>query len=57
MTVDEPRDFDLIEYLIKQLGTEKTWIEYTNYIIDNDLTKMNDQIIRNEGFLKSLKND
>jgi spore coat polysaccharide biosynthesis protein SpsF (cytidylyltransferase family) len=57
MTVDEPRDFDLIEYLIKQLGTEKTWLEYTNYIIDNDLTKMNDQIIRNEGLLKSLKND
>ena len=57
MTVDEPRDFDLIEYLITQLGTEKTWLEYTNYIIDNDLTKMNDQIIRNEGLLKSLKND
>lgn len=57
MTVDDPRDLDLIEYLIKQLGTEKTWLEYTNYIIDNDLTKMNDQIIRNEGLLKSLKND
>lgn len=57
MTVDEPQDFELIKYLITQLGTEKTWLEYTNYIIENDLTKMNDQIIRNEGLLKSLKND
>ena len=57
MTVDEPRDFDLIEILIKNLGIEKSWLEYTNYIIENDLTKINDQIIRNEGLLKSLKND
>lgn len=57
MTVDEPRDFDLIAYLIQQLGTDKTWLEYTEYIIDNDLTKMNNKIVRNEGLLKSLKND
>lgn len=57
MTVDEPKDFDLIELLINKLGVEKTWLEYTNYIIENGLTKMNDQIIRNEGFLKSLKED
>lgn len=57
MTVDEPNDFDLIELLINKLGTEKSWLEYTNYIIDNNLTKINDQIIRNEGLLKSLKND
>lgn len=57
MTVDESRDFDLIEILIDKLGVEKSWLEYTNYIIGNDLTKVNDQIIRNEGLLKSLKND
>lgn len=57
MTVDEARDFELIEILINNLGTEKTWMEYTNYIIENNLTKVNDQIIRNEGLLKSLKND
>jgi spore coat polysaccharide biosynthesis protein SpsF (cytidylyltransferase family) len=57
MTVDESRDFDLIEILIDKLGVEKSWLEYTNYIIDNDLNKVNDQIIRNEGLLKSLKND
>ena len=57
MTVDEPRDFDLIEHLIQKLGTEKTWLEYTDYIIENNLTKFNDQIIRNEGLLKSLNED
>lgn len=57
MTVDESKDFDLIEILIDKLGVEKSWIEYTNYIIENNLTKINDQIIRNEGLLKSLKND
>jgi len=57
MTVDEPRDFDLIQHLIQQLGVEKSWLDYTNYIIQNNLTKINDKIIRNEGFIKSLKND
>ena len=57
MTVDETRDFELIEILINKLGVEKSWLEYTNYIIDNDLDTVNGQIIRNEGFLKSLKND
>ena len=57
MTVDEPEDFDLIQNLINQLGTEKSWLEYTNHIIQNDLTKINSKIIRNEGFKKSLKND
>lgn len=57
MTVDEPRDFDLIELIINKLGMDKTWLEYTNYIIENNLTKMNNQIIRNEGLLKSLKED
>jgi spore coat polysaccharide biosynthesis protein SpsF len=57
MTVDESRDFELIEILIHKLGVEESWLTYTNYIIEHDLTKVNDQIIRNEGFLKSLKND
>ncbi|MFH6963255.1 cytidylyltransferase domain-containing protein [Flavobacterium plurextorum] len=57
MTVDEIRDFDLIKILIESLGTDKAWIEYTNYIIENDLIKVNDKIIRNEGLLQSLKKD
>ena len=57
MTVDEIKDFELIKILVHELGTDKTWLEYVNYIIENNLTKVNDKIIRNEGLLKSLKND
>jgi spore coat polysaccharide biosynthesis protein SpsF len=57
MTVDEKRDFELIEILINNLGTDKAWLEYANYMIQNNLAQINDSIIRNEGLLKSLKND
>ena len=57
MTVDESKDFELISIIVNDLGTNKTWLEYANYIIKNDLVKINDSVIRNEGLLKSLKND
>jgi spore coat polysaccharide biosynthesis protein SpsF len=57
MTVDELRDFDLIKVLINDLGTNKTWLDYTDYIIKNNLNKINNSIIRNEGLLKSIIND
>lgn len=57
MTVDENKDFELITLLINNLGSDKTWLEYTNYIIKNDLSKINNKITRNEGLLKSLKKD
>jgi spore coat polysaccharide biosynthesis protein SpsF len=57
MTVDESKDFELIKKLINDLGIDKTWLEYTNHIIQNNLTEINNSIIRNEGLLKSLKND
>ena len=57
MTVDEIADFDLIKILIENLGNNKSWSTYTNYIIKNNLTSLNINIIRNEGLLKSLKTD
>jgi spore coat polysaccharide biosynthesis protein SpsF len=57
MTVDEPRDFDLITKLVEDLGLEETWLSYTRHIIENKYNTINSNIIRNEGFLKSLKND
>ncbi|GAB2975252.1 glycosyltransferase family protein [Mucilaginibacter puniceus] len=57
MTVDEPRDFELIQRVINDLGTGQNWITYTNHIIKNELYKINSDIIRNEGMLISLKND
>ena len=35
MTVDEPKDFDLINKLITDLGIDQSWLEYTKYIINN----------------------
>lgn len=57
MTVDEPEDFELIKKLIHKLGTDRTWKEYTDYIIEHNLGSMNQSIQRNEGYLKSLKED
>ena len=57
MTVDEPSDFEVLKILIDELGIEKSWSDYTNYIIENDLMKINGQIVRNEGLLKSLKGE
>ena len=45
MTVDESKDFELIKKLINDLGIDKTWLEYTNHIIQNNLTEINDSII------------
>jgi spore coat polysaccharide biosynthesis protein SpsF len=56
MTVDEEADFELIKLLVEKLGTDKSWLEYTNYILENNI-QINTDIIRNEGYLKSLKND
>jgi spore coat polysaccharide biosynthesis protein SpsF len=57
MTVDEKVDYDLVEILINNLGDNKGWMEYTNYIIEHSLGKVNGMIIRNEGLIKSVKND
>jgi spore coat polysaccharide biosynthesis protein SpsF len=57
MTVDEHRDFILIEKLINDLGVDENWLTYTEYIIKYDLNKINANIIRNEGLLKSLKSN
>lgn len=57
MTVDEERDFLLVQKLIGDIGIDKTWEEYTQYILKNGLSAINGDITRNEGFTKSIKND
>lgn len=57
MTVDEPVDLEAIRVLINALGTQKDWMTYTKYIIENPSEFSNQKIIRNEGYQKSLKND
>jgi hypothetical protein len=57
MTVDEDLDYQLVNYIVNAIGIEKSWREYVKYILDNNLGSLNGDIVRNEGYLKSLKND
>lgn len=57
MTVDEPKDFELMSTIVNDKGTALTWLAYTNYILEKGLQEINKDIIRNEGLLKSIKND
>ena len=57
MTVDNIEDFEVIKILINKLGYDRKWEEYTDYIIDNNLLKINCINLRNEGLKKSLLND
>ncbi|WP_420386055.1 cytidylyltransferase domain-containing protein [Roseivirga sp.] len=53
MTVDEPADFEMMAWLIESLGTGKSWLEYTEFMLQNPDHLVNADIIRNEGYLKS----
>jgi spore coat polysaccharide biosynthesis protein SpsF len=57
MTVDEPKDLNTIRHLVSKLGVVASWIDYTEYITNNINEFDNQYIIRNEGYLKSLKID
>ncbi|MCT4665390.1 MAG: aminotransferase class III-fold pyridoxal phosphate-dependent enzyme [Flavobacteriales bacterium] len=58
LTVDTPEDLVVVEKLIEQLGLDAGWQEYTNlYLESKNISSLNDTIIRNEGYLKSLKKD
>lgn len=58
LTVDEKKDFEVIEHIIKQLGTDKDWKTYADYYINTkEINIINREITRNEGYLKSLNKD
>lgn len=57
MTVDEPNDLESIKVLVRNIGLEATWDVYTRFIIDNPSLFYNQQIQRNEGYVKSLNQD
>jgi spore coat polysaccharide biosynthesis protein SpsF len=57
MTVDEPADYETMRWLIDKIGISKSWKDYTDYMIENTEKLKNNQIIRNEGYLKSKQND
>lgn len=57
LTVDEPNDFEVIKYLIHKIGFEGTWIDYTKEYLNSSVSRLNSNIVRNEGYQKSIKND
>ena len=58
MTVDEPKDYRLMQALVARLGTEAAWLTYTEALeTDAALRAINAGIARNEGYDNSLKND
>ena len=58
MTVDEPNDLVVINKLVDKLGLNENWQNYTKlYLNDKNIRNANASIIRNEGYIKSIKND
>jgi len=54
LTVDEQRDFDTIQLLVKQLGSVARWQEYANYYAVHAAQMPNSSIRRNDGYEKSI---
>jgi len=57
MTVDEKADLIAIRRLIDEYGIDSTWEEYADYISKHSESIGNSDIIRNEGYQKSLRKD
>jgi spore coat polysaccharide biosynthesis protein SpsF (cytidylyltransferase family) len=56
-TVDELSDIETVDLLIDALGAFERWETYAKFILNNPARFNNQNIIRNEGYLKSKKND
>ena len=58
LTVDEPQDFEVIKRLIEDLGMDKDWNTYADYYLsNNEIQSLNNNVVRNEGYIKSQKKD
>ena len=57
ITVDNEEDFFVIQSLIKFGGINLTWESYIDILTKNQLYKLNNKFLRNEGLVKSKEND
>lgn len=58
LTVDEQVDFEVIKKMVEALGLNKDWKTYADYYLNNkEIHSLNSTIVRNEGYIKSLKKD
>jgi spore coat polysaccharide biosynthesis protein SpsF (cytidylyltransferase family) len=55
LTVDEPDDFIVIQELVREMGTDKSWLTYVDYLKRHpEVRNINNHIACNEGYQKSL---
>jgi len=58
MTVDEREDFVVISKMIEKFGKDESWNVYAKYYVENEnVGGLNSCIVRNEGYIKSIKED
>lgn len=57
MTVDENSDLEAIRKLVSRLGPDAGWQDYAKYISNNPSEFQNQKILRNEGYINSIKKD
>lgn len=58
ITIDEPEDFEVIKALIENLGIDKKWKSYIDFLIEHkDVYALNSKFSYNEGYAKSINND
>lgn len=58
LTVDEPEDFEVVKFVIENSRPDAGWLDYISLLTKNpEIMLKNMHITRNEGWLKSLKND
>lgn len=56
--VDEVQDLEVIRRLIALHGFDADWLTYTKSYLDNpEIRSLNQEVIRNEGYFKSLETD
>lgn len=58
LTVDELPDLLVVQKLVAELGTDKNWMEYVDFLIQNPaIAALNGHFKCNEGYVKSLAKD
>jgi spore coat polysaccharide biosynthesis protein SpsF len=57
LTVDEEKDYKVIQHLVGSLGENAGWKEYADHYLENPAIQFNNEGHRNEGYTKSLIKD
>lgn len=58
LTVDNPEDLEVVKFLIEHCTRDAGYLEYIAFLDEHpEIRALNTHVVRNEGMLKSLKND